>query len=567
MLGTSKFGINNGNKNRNGEKKRYAIYKRVSTTEQAEKGYSLEEQERTLREAVESIDGEVSEVYEDAGISGKNITGRPGIQRLLQDVKDGKIDVVICWKYNRIARNMLDLLEVAKFLESYNVGLRSLSEPFQTETKEGRFLFNMMAAVGEFERGTISENVKMGMLARARTGKWNGGIVLGYDVVKTGIEEKGQSSRLEVNQEEANIVKTIFDMYAKGNGYKAIANALNKQGYKSKKNNDFAVATIREILRNPIYIGKIRYNVRQNWNEKRRKNINPDPIIVDGEHEAIIDLATWEKVQFNLSQSEGKPTRIYDGEFPLTGILRCPQCGAGMVIGRTSKLRKDGTRKRTAYYVCGASKNKGSAVCKANGIRAEKVNEVVFNKLGELMNDPKLIKRVVDSVNHGIKHKVNPAKKQMAKLEKDLANLVAKKQKAIEVYEDGIISKSELATRLEKFREDEEQLKSEIQNYKMDLQDGESEAIPYELVAEVMSSFEQLLNVAETQEQKKKLLHMLIDKITINQNKELDSIQIKINDDVINYIAHSEEVSNKDASSFNLRHNLWGRGIRLKIVV
>lgn len=96
MLGTSKFGINNGNKNQNGEKKRYAIYKRVSTTEQAEKGYSLEEQERTLREAVESIDGEVSEVYEDAGISGKNITGRPGIQRLLQDVKDGKIDVVIC---------------------------------------------------------------------------------------------------------------------------------------------------------------------------------------------------------------------------------------------------------------------------------------------------------------------------------------------------------------------------------------------------------------------------------------------------------------------------------------
>ena len=561
MLGVNKFGINNGNK------KRYAKYTRVSTSEQAEKGYSLDEQDRSLQEAIESLDGEVVGDYQDAGISGKSITGRPGMQQLLQDVKDGKIDVVICWKYNRIARNMLDLLSIAKLLESYGVGMRSLSEPFQTETKEGRLMFHMMAALGEFERGTISENVKMGMLARARTGKWNGGIVLGYDIMKTGIEEKGKATRLEVNPKEAEIVKLIFEMYAKGNGYKAIANALNQKGYQTKKGNTFAVATIREILRNPIYIGKIRYNVRENWNEKRRKNINPDPIIVDGEHEAIIDDVTWEKVQFNLSQSEGKPTRIYDGEFPLTGILRCPQCGAGMVVGRTSKLRKDGTRKRTAYYVCGASKNKGSAVCKANGIRAEKVNEVVFNKLGELMNDPKLIKRVVDSVNHDIKHKVNPAKKQMAKLEKDLANLVAKKQKAIEVYEDGIISKSELATRLEKFREDEEQLKSEIQNYKMDLQDGESEAIPYELVAEVMSSFEQLLNVAETQEQKKKLLHMLIDKITINQNKELDSIQIKINDDIINYIAHSEEVSNKDASSFNLRQNLWGREIRLKIVV
>ena len=553
-----------GMDNRN---KRYASYERVSTSEQAENGYSLEEQGRLIKEAVEAMGGELVASYQDAGISGKNITGRPGMQKLLQDVKDGKIDVVICWKYNRIARNMLDLLNIAKLLESYDVGMRSLSEQFQTETKEGRLMFHVMAALGEFERGTISENVKMGMLARARTGKWNGGIVLGYDIMKTGIEEKGKATRLEVNPKEAEIVKLIFEMYAKGNGYKAIANALNKKGYQTKKGNAFAVATIREILRNPIYIGKIRYNVRQNWNEKRRKNINPDPIMVDGEHEAIIDLATWTKVQFNLSQSEGKPTRIYDGEFPLTGILRCPQCGAGMVIGRTSKLRKDGTRKRTAYYVCGASKNKGSAVCRANGIRAEKVNEVVFNKLGELMNDPKLIKCVVDSVNHGIKHKVNPAKKQMAKLEKDLTNLVAKKQKAIEVYEDGIISKSELATRLEKFRQDEEQLKSEIQNCKMDLQDGESEAIPYELVAEVMNSFERLLNVAETQEQKKKLLHMLIDEITINQNKELDSIQIKINDDVINYIAHSEEVSSKDASSFYLRQNLWGREIRLKIVV
>lgn len=551
----------------NNIKKRCAIYKRVSTQEQALMGYSLEEQERLLREACTNIGYEVHDVYSDSGISGKNITGRPEMKRMLNDAKEGKLDVVLCWKVNRLARNLLDLLEMANLLNKYNVAIKSYSEPFETETPQGKLQFHMMAAVGEFERGTISQNVKMGMLARAREGKWNGGIVLGYDVVKTGLEIKGQTSRLEVNAKEAEIIREIFAMYSKGKGYKAIANALNKKSCKSKKGNDFAVATIREILRNPVYIGKIRYNVRQDWNEKRRKNINPDPIIVDGEHEAIIDDVTWEKVQFNLSQSEGKPTRIYDGEYPLTGILRCPQCGAGMVIGRTSKLRKDGTRKRTAYYVCGASKNKGSAVCRANGIRAEKVNEIVFNKLGELMNEPKLIKRVVDNVNHGIKHKVNPAKKQMVKLEKDLATLVAKKQKGIEVYEDGIISKSELATRLEKFREDEEQLKRELQNYKLDLQEGESEAIPYELVVEVMKSFERLLNVADTQEQKKKLLHMMIDKITINSKRELESIEIKINDDVVNYIAHSEEVSNKDASSFYLRQNLWGREIRLKIVV
>ncbi|MEG2254997.1 MAG: zinc ribbon domain-containing protein [Vagococcus sp.] len=238
-----------------------------------------------------------------------------------------------------------------------------------------------------------------------------------------------------------------------------------------------------------------------------------------------------------------------------------------MWCGRTSKLRKDGTRKRTAYYVCGAFKNKGSSVCRANGIRADKVNEVVFEKLSEFMSNERIIKTVVGNVNQDIKEKVTPAKKQMSKLEKDLTALALKKQKAIEVYEEGIINKEELSIRIEKFRKDEEQLQNQLYSYKVDLQDGEGEAIPYEVVKEMMGNFRQLLEVAETQEQRKKLLHMMIDKITINQNKELDSIQIKINDDVINYIAHSEEVSNKDTSSFYVHQNLWGRGIKLKIMI
>ena len=174
-------------------------------------------------------------------------------------------------------------------------------------------------------------------------------------------------------------------------------NRVNQEGHRSKKGNPFATATIKEILKNPVYIGKIRYNLRQDWNEKRRKNINPNPILVDGEHEAIIDNETWEKVQIILKDRSKTHNRVYDSEFPLTGLLKCPVCGASMTIGRSYHKRKDGTRKVAEYYVCGNWKNKGTAVCNSNSIRAEVADGVVTNKIIETVNNELLLKKVIRS--------------------------------------------------------------------------------------------------------------------------------------------------------------------------
>ena len=102
-------------------------------------------------------------------------------------------------------------------------------------------------------------------------------------------KKKKKKNRLTINEKEAEAVRFIFNEYVNGKGYKAITNQLNKLSYKTKKGNDFSVGSIREILTNPVYIGKVRYNVRQNWSEKRRRNINANPIITDGIHEPIID--------------------------------------------------------------------------------------------------------------------------------------------------------------------------------------------------------------------------------------------------------------------------------------
>ena len=160
-------------------KKIVAVYCRVSTTEQAEEGYSIEEQERLLIKYCEDNGYAVFKVYSDRGISGKSIKARPAMKEMLRDADDKKFDMVITWKINRIARNTLELLQIVDLLEKNNIAFKSYSENFETETPMGKFSLQMMGAVGELERGTIAQNVKMGMLAMAREGRWNGNVVIG----------------------------------------------------------------------------------------------------------------------------------------------------------------------------------------------------------------------------------------------------------------------------------------------------------------------------------------------------------------------------------------------------
>lgn len=161
--------------------KSVAIYARVSTTEQAEEGYSIDEQLRLLREWCDRNGFAVYKEYADRGISGKNITARPALKQLINDAKQKEFDIVLVWKMNRISRDILDILKLVNVFEQNGINFKSYSENYETETAQGKLQFHMMAAIAEFERANIAENVKMGMIARAKEGSWNGGQVLGYD--------------------------------------------------------------------------------------------------------------------------------------------------------------------------------------------------------------------------------------------------------------------------------------------------------------------------------------------------------------------------------------------------
>lgn len=550
-------------------RKLIAIYCRVSTEEQSENDYSIDEQERLLEEWCKKMGYVIYKCYSDRGISGKNIKDRPALKELLSDAKAGKFDMVISWKINRVSRKLEDVLKIVNLLEKNNITFKSYSEPFETDTPAGRMQFQMMALIGEFERGTIAQNVKMGMIAKAKSGNWCGGRVLGYDLVPNNSpeEEKKGKNKLKINEKEAEIVRFIFNEYSKGKGYKAITNQINKLGYKTKKGNDFSVGSIRDILTNPVYIGEIRYNVRQNWSEKRRRNINPNPIRVKGKHEAIIDRELWDKVQLILESKKGKPSRIYDGEYPLTGILRCPKCGAGMVISRTTNTLADGSKKRIAYYCCGNWKNKGTSVCNSNTIRVDKANEYVFKKIEELVSNEAMIKAVVKNINKERKDKVKPAKRLLGDIDKELEKLDKRKRKIFEAYEDDILTKEEFQTRKNELNEKIRILEEEKKPLLNTISEEVSEEIPYEFIKDILMNFSKILNSSVSREQQKKLLHMIISEITMNESREIESIKLNINDKLVEYLVKEGGVPIKGIPSSFMLINVGLKVLNLDVVI
>lgn len=519
--------------------KKVAIYCRVSTQEQAEEGYSLEEQQRLIREYCVNHHMEVVKVYQDAGISGKDIRHRPAMQQLLEDASQKEFDLVMSWKINRISRKLSDAIKIVETLEKYGISYQSYSEPFESSTPAGKMQFQMMALVGEFERNTIAQNVKMGMRAKAMSGEWCGGIPpFGYHwVAVEGTESHGRrKSRLEVVEREAEAVRLIFQLYASGKGYKAIVGRINKDGYRTKQDNAFSVAQIKTILTNPVYIGKVRYDVRRDWNEKRRNHINPNPIIVDGKHEAILSEELWEQVQFMISQKSGKPARIYDGEYPLTGILKCPECGAGMVISRTTNRTKDGSKRRFTYYACGNWKNKGTTVCHSNMVRVEKANAFVYHQLDKLLSDEKFFKEVVGRVNREHRILKENAIKERGQQEKNLEKIRNRQQKNHERYEDGEISRDEFLIRREELnRQICELQEKQTETSMVILEEGKKE-IPQETIREILKNFSRILSGDIDRTIRKRLLHLLITEITIDQYRNIDSIKLKLSDELVQFL-------------------------------
>ncbi|HDI6489822.1 TPA: recombinase family protein [Staphylococcus aureus] len=517
------------------KKKLVGGYIRVSTERQVE-GYSIEGQITQIEQYCQFNGYELVDIYADRGISGKSMN-RPELQRMLNDAKNGKLDCVMVYKTNRLARNTSDLLTIVEELHRQNVEFFSLSERMEVKNSTGKLMLQILASFSEFERNTILENIYNGQHQRALKGYYQGNLPLGYNNIPDNKKE------LMINQHEANIVKYIFESYAKGHGYRKIANALNHKGYVTKKGNPFSINSITYILVNPFYIGKIQFAKYKDWNEKRRKGLNDKPIIADGKHPPIISQELWDKVQSRKKQVSQKPQVHGKGTNLLTGIIHCPQCGAPMAASNTTNTLKDGTKKRIRYYSCSNFGNKGSKVCSANSVRADVIEKYVMDQILEIVKSDKVLKQVVERVNQDNQVDVAALNHDIAYKQQQFDEVNIKLKNLVQTIEDNPDLTSALKPTIHQY----ETKLNDITNQMNQLKQQQNQEKPSYDTKQIAALLQRIFQNIESMDksQLKALYLTVIDRIDIRKDenhKKQFYVTLKLNNEIIKQLFNNNNL-------------------------
>ncbi|MBF1667066.1 MAG: recombinase family protein [Scardovia wiggsiae] len=416
-------------------------YIRVSTDMQVEQGYSLENQEYQIKSYVKSWGMTLVHTYkEERGASGKNIEGRPQFQQMLADIARNKdIDYVVVYNMSRFARNAADALTTLQKLKSYNVSLYVIKEGIDSSTKMGEMMFSFASIFADMERDNIRENTTAGRYQKACNGLWNGAQApFGYRL---------DNGKLVIQEDEAEVVKIIFDRYVHTpDGIHKIAVWLNEHGYKKEPRGNgkyvfFSPGTLKNILDNPVYAGKIAYGRRRmELVEGTNNEMHPvmqdkvDWQISEGQHEAIVSPELFDEVQERRkAESTPFPRKRTDHVNLLTGLLVCPVCGRHMVATNTrGKVKKDGSLgKETHAYSCKYSKKAFGPDCTfTKQYRQELIDREIDDVIGVCLDD-KLIAELLTYMHNemqdtdAIEGEIVAQEKQVAKLDTAIRSLSA----------------------------------------------------------------------------------------------------------------------------------------------
>lgn len=346
------------------------IYVRVSTEEQAQEGYSIRAQQEKLKDYVKIKDWTLYKVYADEGISGKNLKDRPAVNALIADIKDNKVKNVLVFKIDRLTRNTVDLIQLVDLFNQYHCAFNSLMESIDTQTASGRMFLKIIGTFAEFERENIAERVKIGFERRAKEGYSTCSFVSSY-----GYNRKKGEKIQTVNEKEAEIVKEIFDMFVNQNmTLTGIAKRLNIREVPTKKDKQWNIKVIRDILTNCNYVGKVRYALAEDTRYFE----------AEGRHRPIVSQEIFNEAQFLLSKLKKiNITKKPRDENYYCGFLVCGKCGKKLATHTNYRKRADGTGYLKVDYYC---TKRALNACNASSISHNKV-ERAFAKYLEHVED------------------------------------------------------------------------------------------------------------------------------------------------------------------------------------
>ena len=303
-----------------------AAYIRVSSDDQTE--YSPDSQLKLIRDYAKREGYIIPEefVYQDDGISGKTAAKRPAFRLMIAQAKESAppFDSIFVWKYSRFARNQEEAIMYKNLLKKRGIAVRSISEP-SSDSPFSSLIERIIEWMDEYYLINLSGEVRRGMAEKAARGEAMGTAPFGYTV----------KNKSFIQNEYADTVRYIFSAYLSGKPVRTIASELGAQGVRTRRGNIPDNRWVHYILTNPTYIGKIRWSTDGHANYDRGNYIGDNVMLVDGKHDPIIDMDTWDAVQAKIQnkRSEMKYIRKDNPKiYMLKGLIRCGNCGSTLTF-------------------------------------------------------------------------------------------------------------------------------------------------------------------------------------------------------------------------------------------
>lgn len=509
------------------KKKNCYIYTRVSTSMQVD-GFSLDAQKEKLRKYAEFQEFLIAGEYSDEGKSGKSIEGRPQFQEMLNDIAESKdnVEYVLVFKLSRFGRNAADVLNSLQQMQDYGVNLICVEDGIDSSKDSGKLMISVLSAVAEIERENILVQTMEGRKQKAREGKWNGGFApYGYKLV---------DGELKIAEDEAEVIRVIYDKFVHTTmGAATVAKYLNRQGYVKKKRQNgtldaFTAHFVKIVLDNPIYCGKIAFGRRKTEKIQGSRNqyhvVKQDEYpVYEGIHEGIISEEDWLLAQEKRKKTGIKNEKIYSVEHQhlLSGILRCPQCGAALYGSVNRKRKKDGSFYRDYwYYACKHRLEYDGHKCSyKKQIHQDKVNNAVVEVIRHIVQnsqfDTAIKQKLESSVDLEIyqteENSLKENIRQLTAAKERLGNQIDRLDDTDRHYEEKY---HDMQNRIDSLYDEIAEVSASLETVQMQIQGIREEQISQERVYEFLELFD-IMYDKFTEVEKKEFFHSFIKRIEI----------------------------------------------------
>ncbi len=494
-------------------KKRYVIYTRCSTDDQAQGDFTtLDAQAYHCKNMLDAFGYELADigkkgVVNDDGYSGKDLN-RPGIQMIIDHVrKKAPFDGIIFFRLDRLTRNTRDLYWLIDLFREKEIDFVSVRENLDSSTAIGRVVIGILGILSAFERELTGERVKASCIARVRQGKWVGGNVpFGYKLIDDGdpLPNGRQPHKIIIDPETGSKLRFVWEMAANNKSLYDIAQELMRRGIKTPTQKVWRKQSVSWIIKNPFHKGYIKYGDE----------------IHKGNHPAIVDEELWEKANRILTAKlpghrfiKQPPEYIY----LLAGLLRCGKCGSHYVCESGN-----GHVEKFFYYVCGRSKQ--GLGCDASRLSARGFDEALIDYFKRASNDQEIIVKAIGDAILDSQVKLETLEKLMKPIQNKLVAIQQEANRLLELAMNNKVSQGKTyKDKMAKLDGEIVGLEDELEKLQAKKSVAQMSAHSGEFLHSNLRFAMQYIDQAPPEAQKA-LIRALIKEITVNQ----DYIEIKM---------------------------------------